>query len=161
MPAALQITAYELGQRYIGIEERAGSLANHPLISWWHSLCGGEQPDEVPWCSSFINGMAWELRLPRSRSKAARSWLSVGTPIALDDAESGFDVAVLKRGSGVQPGPDELSAPGHVGFFAFEELDDDAHGGRWVWILGGNQANSVSLARFPVDQVLGVRRLAW
>lgn len=97
---------------------------NHPLTVWWHSLCNlRETPDEVPWCSSFLNGVAWELRLPRSKSAAARSWLEVGVPIVWGKAAPGFDVVILKRGEGDQPGPEVLAAPGHVGLFAGWERD--------------------------------------
>jgi hypothetical protein len=92
-------------------------------------------------------------RLPRSLSAAARSWLKVGTPIALDDASTEHvDVVVLKRGDGQQPGPEVLAAPGHVGLF--HGLDA---GG--LHLLAGNQSNAVTVATFPRDQVLGVRRL--
>jgi len=148
------MTLFDLAQRHIGIREIAGAK-DHPLVVWWHALCGlPDTPDEVPWCSSFINGMAWTLRLPRSKSAAARSWLTVGASVPLDEAEVGFDVVVLKRGSGRQPGPEVTAgAPGHVGCFAGRE-------GQSVLVLGGNQGNAVSVARFPIADVLGVRRLA-
>jgi len=127
---------------------------NHPLISWWLSLCGFSMttPDEVAWCSAFVNGIAWELRRPRSKSAAARSWLRVGTPIALEEARAEDDVVILSRGAGVQPGPDVLEAPGHVGLFAGLEGDR-------VLVLGGNQGDGVSLAPFARARVLGIRRL--
>jgi uncharacterized protein (TIGR02594 family) len=155
------MTTYDLAQRYVGIRELAGAV-NHPLIQWWHSLCGfgPETPDEVPWCSSFTNGIAWELRLPRSKSASARSWLKVGVPVALKDAQLG-DVVILTRGPFPQPGPDVTAAPGHVGFFAGAEHRPLAVLGEHdvVLVLGGNQGDGVSIAPFPVSRVLGVRRL--
>lgn len=147
----IQITAFELGQRYVGIAE-LGAREDHPLIQWWLSLCalGLNAPDETPWCSAYVNGIAWELRLPRSKSARARSWLLVGEPIALEAARPGFDVVVFNRGG--DPSPEVIQSPGHVGFFAALEGDQ-------VLVLGGNQGNAVSLARFPRAQVLGVRRL--
>jgi hypothetical protein len=62
-------------------------------------------------------------------------------------------VVILKRGDGPQPGPEVLQAPGHVGLF--HGLDA---GG--VRLLAGNQGNAVTVATFPRDQVLGVRRLS-
>lgn len=150
------MTPFELAQRYVGIQEIGGTV-DHPLIVWWLSLCGMgvASPDETPWCSAFVNGVAWTLRLPRSKSAAARSWLLCGVPKAKDlsDAEVGWDVVILKRGSGAQPGPETIAAPGHVGFYAGVEGD-------YVLVLGGNQSNSVSLAKFRRDDVLGVRSLA-
>jgi len=150
----MTITALDLAQRYIGIREIAGGK-NHPLVSWWLSLCGFDlsTPDEVAWCSAFANGIAWELRLPRSKSAAARSWLTVGTAIELVDLRPGFDVLVLRRGTGEQPGPEVLAAPGHVTFFAGWQAEK-------VLGTGGNQSDGVTTEPFHVDRILGMRRLA-
>jgi uncharacterized protein (TIGR02594 family) len=147
------LTHLDLAHRYLGIHEKTGDQ-DHPLIRWWLSLVAlPNSPDETPWCSAFMSGLAWELGLPRSLSAAARSWLKVGTPIALDDASTEHvDIVVLKRGDGQQPGPEVLAAPGHVGLF--HGLDA---GG--LHLLAGNQSNAVTVATFPRDQVLGVRRL--
>ena len=138
------MTAYQLAERYIGIAERLEG--DHPLIRWWHSLTTlGEAADEVSWCSSFVNGIAWELRLPRSKSAAARSWLQVGAPVPLGAARIGYDVVVLWRDS-------RESWKGHVGWYGGQDLDH-------VYLLGGNQGNAVSVRAYPVDQILGIRRL--
>jgi len=145
--------AFELANRYIGIHELA--TGDHPLIQWWLSLCGmpTDVTDETPWCSAFVNGMAWELRLPRSKSAAARSWLAVGEVIRLEQARPADDVVILKRGVGDQPGPEVLNAQGHVGFFAGIQNDH-------VMVLGGNQGDAVCVKPFPAGLVLGVRRLS-
>jgi uncharacterized protein (TIGR02594 family) len=128
---------------------------DHPLIVWWLSLCGlgFDVHDEVAWCSAFVNGMAWDLRLPRSKSALARSWLAVGASVPLGEAQVGYDVVIIQRGTGSQPGPDVLNAPGHVGLFAGVEDKN-------ILILGGNQGDAVSVARYPKSRLLGVRRLA-
>ena len=149
------MTTFEHAQRYIGeIQERPGA-ADHPLIQWWLSLCrmGFDVHDEVPWCSAFINGIAWVHRLPRSKSAAARSWLAIARAILLDDAIVGSDVIILQRGAGKQPGPEVLDAPGHVGFYAGRD-------GEFVLVLGGNQGNGVTIQRFDRRLILGIRRLA-
>lgn len=149
----VELTAFDLAQRYAGIKEYEGGK-DHPLIQWWLSLCGfgTDSPDETPWCSAFVNGIAWELRLPRSKSAAARSWLMVGSHIQISEAVPGFDVVILQRGDGPQPGPDVIAAQGHVGFFAGQDEES-------ISVLGGNQGNSVSTARFLKERVLGIRRL--
>lgn len=149
----MDITLLSHGMRYVGIAELAGAK-NHPLIQWWISLCGMglDANDEIPWCSAFVNGMAWDLRLPRSNSLAARSWLEVGTPVDYMSAKAGYDVVVLKRGLEPQPGPDIINAPGHVGIFAGLTATT-------ISVLGGNQNNMVSVASFPLLRLLGVRRL--
>lgn len=148
------VNAFILAQRYVGVREFSGAK-DHPLVRWWFSLCGMgfEQHDEVPWCSAFVNGIAWELSLPRSKSPAARSWLNVGERISLEDARPGWDVVVLSRGILPQPGLDVLAAPGHVGFFA-GYADNSL-----VRILGGNQSDEVTIDTFSGARVLAVQRL--
>ncbi len=117
------------------------------MIAWWLSLCkfGLEASDEIPWCSAFVNAVAWLMDLPRTDSATARSWLKVGTPVSLDQAICGFDVVILERGN------DGVS--GHVGFYM-------SHTDTKVRILGGNQGNAVTEQDFDRFRVLGVRRLA-
>jgi uncharacterized protein (TIGR02594 family) len=149
------VTAFDLAQRFVGEVKELPGAAHHPFVQWCHHLVGlgHDQPDETAWCSSFANGVAWMLRLPRSKSARARSWLAVGTVIPLSFASPGYDVVVLKRGLGAQPGPDVLDAQGHVGFYA-------GHTESLVHVLGGNQANGVTIQAFPIEQLLGIRRLA-
>lgn len=109
--------------------------------------------DEVPWCSALTNWVCWLLRLPRSKSLMARSWLLVGLAVRLEDARVGFDVVILSRGAQHQPGPEVIDAPGHVGFYSGHNRD-------YVFILGGNQSDMVSVGQYPKNRVLGVRRLA-
>lgn len=147
------MTLYTLAERFIGLEEISGK-ANNGFIQWAHSLCGldHETPDEVPWCSSWLNALAWICGLPRSRSAAARSWLKVGQPVTPQEARRG-DVVVFKRGPSPQPGPEVTSgAPGHVAIL--DRFDD-----KFVWVVGGNQDNKVSRARYLTESVLGVRRV--
>jgi uncharacterized protein (TIGR02594 family) len=114
----MRTSAYLIAQRYVGVKEVPGTEDN-PVVLAMLKLDGDwPEHDEVPWCSGFANWICWHLRLPRSKSLRARSWLRVGTPIQLDEAKAGFDVVILKRGSGTQPGPDVIDAPGHVGFYA-------------------------------------------
>ncbi len=148
-----QTNALEVATRLIGTRERSG-IDDDPFIRWCHSICGGEAPDEVPWCSSFANGVAKLLGLPRSVSKAARSWLAVGAPIDPLLAEPGFDVVILSRGPDPQPPATILNAPGHVGFFAGWSGAGD------VVLVGGNQGDAVSRAPFDRSRILGIRRLA-
>lgn len=149
----MDVTAYDLAQRFVGVKEVPGKTDNAMVVGMLRLDEAWPASDEVPWCSAFVNFVAWLLRLPRSKALSARSWLRVGVPVSLSEAQVGFDVVVLKRGSGKQPGPEVVDAPGHVGFYAGVEGPD-------VILLGGNQGDEVSLARYPMGRVLGVRRLA-
>jgi uncharacterized protein (TIGR02594 family) len=149
----VNVTAYDLAQRFVGLKEVPGVASNPLVLGMLRLDVADVQGDDVAWCSAFVNFIAWMLRLPRSKSLAARSWLGIGQPVELRDAKAGFDVVVLQRGSGPQPGPDVIAAPGHVGFYS------GMSGGNVV-LLGGNQGDAVTLAQFSSQRILGIRRLA-
>lgn len=148
----MQVSAFSMAQRFIGVKEVPGQSSNPLILGMLRLDMGWPEDDAVPWCSAFVNYIAWLLRLPRSKHLRARSWLMVGRAISDPlDAEAAFDVVVLQRG-GVKLGPEVLDAPGHVGFFAGVEGDR-------ILVLGGNQGDSVSVASFPRRDLLGLRRL--
>jgi uncharacterized protein (TIGR02594 family) len=151
---ALKVTPYDRAKRFISLRELEAKGQDHPWIQAFFTTCGygPNTPDETAWCSALVNGICWLLEIPHSGSAAARSWLRMGREVNWATVARGFDVVVLKRGDGQQPGPEVLKAPGHVGFY-------HDHSEEHVWVLGGNQSNAVSIARYPRAQVLGLRRL--
>lgn len=144
-------SAFEIAQRFAGIKEVSGSVDNPAIMAMLKLDNSWPENDEVPWCSAFANYVCWLLRLPRSKSLRARSWLLVGKSISLEDAEPG-DIIVLQRGKGEQPGPEVIEAPGHVGFYAGQF-------GQFIEVLGGNQSDTVKVSRYPKDRLLSIRRL--
>ncbi len=148
----IKVSAYEVAQRFTGIKEVSGTTANPQILAMLRLDMNWPEDDSVPWCSGFINYVTWLLRLPRSKSLRARSWLTVGEVISLEEAKPGFDVVVFNRGGGSQPGPEVIDAPGHVGFYA-GVLEKN------VLVLGGNQSDSVNISGYPKSRLLGVRRL--
>jgi uncharacterized protein (TIGR02594 family) len=150
----ISISAFSIAQRFIGIKEASGVASNPQILAMLRLDESWPEGDETAWCSAFVNYVAWILRLPRSKSLAARSWLQVGIPIQPGQAVADSDVVVIQRGDGAQPGPEVINAPGHVGFFA----GYDAERGL-VQLLGGNQGDSVSIASFPAQRILGIRRI--
>ena len=140
----MKITAHLLAQRFIGIKEVPGAKDSHQILAMLKLDDPWPDHDEVPWCSAFVNYVCWLLRLPRSKRLNARSWLDVGLPVALEDARPGFDVVILER----PPNP----ASGHVGFYA-------GHTTHSIYILGGNQSDTVSVVPYSRSRLLGVRRL--
>lgn len=146
-------TPYKMAHVFLGRTEIPGS-DNDPLIMEWLKLDHSwPSCDEVPWCSAFVNWICKLWGLPRSKSLMARSWLAVGEKIRHPiRAKKGFDVVILSRGRHPQPGPEVITAPGHVGFFSCYKGED-------VLILGGNQSNTVSVQSYSKSKILGVRRL--
>lgn len=142
----LPYSAYEMAQRLIGIQEVPGVVSNPLVLAMLKQDADWPADDSVPWCSGFVNFIAKLMGLQRSRSLAARSWLLIGQHVTPEEAELGFDIVILRRGSS--------PTAGHVGFFGgWSGLDR-------VMLLGGNQSDSVSLASFPRADILGIRRLA-
>lgn len=138
---------YDLALRLVGIAEIPGEQ-DHPMVQWAHMICGlgPDQPDETAWCSSFMNLVCFLVGFERSGAANARSWLAVGDEVALEDAVQGKDVLVFWRGQ-------KDGWQGHVGLFAGRK--DESH----VWVLGGNQGNRVGVDAYPIERLLGVRRL--
>jgi len=84
--------------------------------------------------------------LKQSEKANARSWLEVGLNVD-NDPEPG-DIVIFWRDS-------VDSWLGHVGiYFGFSK------DGKRVYCLGGNQGNQVSVSAYPLERVLGFRRLA-
>jgi uncharacterized protein (TIGR02594 family) len=151
----IELTAFELAQRYSNIKEVAGNVSNPLILAMLKLDQKWPDDDKVPWCSAFMNWICWNLRLPRSKSLRARSWLLVGEEVNIQNMEVGFDVVILKRGSGSQPGPEVIKAPGHVGFFAGWSYQNPNN----ILLLGGNQNDSVNISGYNSRRILGVRRL--
>lgn len=147
----MNVTAFGVAKRFLGVAEVEGMHSNPLVLAMLQLDARWPTDDATPWCSAFLNFVAFVLGLPRSKSLSARSWLGVGEPIELFSARPENDVVILKRGNVSAPATD-LTAPGHVGFFAGRAPGE-------VILLAGNQGNEVSIARFPSTDVLGVRRL--
>lgn len=138
----MTITALDVARRFIGLKEAPGVASSYLVMAMLRLDMTWPADDSVPWCSAFVNFVCWILRLPRSKSLAAKSWLAVGTLVpTIDQAEAGFDVVILTRDGG-----------GHVGFYV-------GHDAATVQLCGGNQGDKVDVSNFPLSRVIGIRRL--
>lgn len=126
----------------LGISEVSGSASNSKIVDMFRLAVGKEYPDDTAWCAAFVGACLVEVGLPSSGSLAARSYLSHGD--YAEEPKIG-DIVVIWRES-------PRSWKGHVGFFAGLE-------GGYIKILGGNQSNKVSIARYPKSRLLGYRRV--
>lgn len=136
----VSIAAGEIGEMEVEGEAdnpRIVAYARESGITWIDD-------DETPWCSTFMNWVAFEAEAERTDRANARSWLTVGRKA--DPPEPG-DVVVFWRES-------IDSRKGHVGLF----LGFSADGSR-VYVLGGNQRNQVGITAYGANRVLGFRRL--
>ncbi|HKL33687.1 MAG TPA: TIGR02594 family protein [Tangfeifania sp.] len=130
----------------IGTEEIRGEEHNPEVLKYAKDTgIKGITTDEIPWCSNFVNWVAWKAGLQFTGKPNARSWLNVGTKV--NNPEPG-DVVVFWRGS-------PQSWKGHVGFFLGLSADL-----KRVYCLGGNQGNRVSVSAYRATTVLSYQRLA-
>lgn len=105
---------------------------------------GGQNIDPATraWCADFVNATLAKTGMKGTGSGMARSFLEWGQ--AVDQPQRG-DVAVFTRG-------DPNGPFGHVGFF--DGYNEDGT----IRVLGGNQGDSVSIASYSPDSLLGFRR---
>ncbi|MCF6333657.1 MAG: TIGR02594 family protein [Draconibacterium sp.] len=130
----------------LGTEEIVGDVDNPEVLKYAkETKIKGITNDEIPWCSTFVNWVAWKSGLQFSGKANARSWLSVGNKVT--EPEPG-DVVIFWRES-------PQSWKGHVAFFLGISMDK-----KRVYCLGGNQGNRVSVSAYRYNTVLSFQRLA-
>ncbi len=134
---------YNVAAKYLGTKELPGRATNQKIKAWIKLAADWLDQDDssTPWCGCFRGGIGIETAtgVPKDHFRA-RSWLSWGSAVpTVRDAIKG-DTVVLVRTGGF-----------HVALF-----DRAVPGG--VYLLGGNQGDSVSIAKFPLAQIEGIRR---
>jgi len=142
IPAQLVVALLELGQAEI-----PGATANQRIVEYLKSAgVDGADGDEIPWCSAFVNWCYIQAGLKGVGSYGlkfpglARTWLGWGIPVITPQLG---DVAVFRRGT--------TTWQGHVGHYLYRSAGQ-------VSVLGGNQGDMVSIAKYSESDVLGFRR---
>lgn len=123
----------------VGQTEVKGKLAN-PKIVELYKEAGHEaiKSDEVPWCAAFVGACLVRANKPSTGTLLARDYLKYGK--SLGKKPELYSIGVMQRGNS--------GWEGHVGFV----VKFDAN---YVWMLGGNQADSVNVSKFPRSKFLG------
>jgi len=122
--------------------------ANNPKILAWAQEIGSAvgidySKDSIPWCGLFMGVCAKRAGYePPKICVRASEWAKFGKPA--ERAMLG-DICVLTRQGG-----------GHVGLYVGETVD-----GKYVFLLGGNQADAVNIKMFPRYRITDVRRCPW
>ena len=101
-----------------------------------------DSADEVPWCSAFLVYIFQQCGKPVAANAAAISWLNVGKETT--DPVMG-DIVVFAW-------PPEAITHHHVGIFIREIAND-------VYVLAGNQDNTVDIALWKKADVISYRRV--
>lgn len=131
------------GQQYVGLQARKDRKEITQLISTPFNY--PIDPVRIPWCAAFVNAMLKNEGYYYTDSLTARSFLDYG--VATKDPQPG-DIVVLTRGRN--------RWAGHVGFYV-QTVEVD--GIKYVEVLGGNQGHQVSVSYYPVNRVLGYRKV--
>ncbi len=142
-PRRVGMSPYQIAREELalGVQEVPGKADNPRIVAYHASTNGGPAPDELAWCSSFVNWCVRQSGLQGTNNKWAMSWHDDGWGTDVTQTPQEGDIVVFRRDGAAEPG-------GHVGFFV-------ADAGAGVLVLGGNQGNRVSIAAYPKNGVLG------
>lgn len=123
--------------------EIIGSRSDNALLAMIRRWIPWADDDSTTaWCGILRAEAAKATGTPLPKKPfRALSWLTVGRPVSIEDAMQG-DTIIFDRGGG----------KGHVGLYM-------GHTSMRVAVLGGNQRNRVGEDSYPVDDVLGIRRV--
>lgn len=137
-------TAYEYAQDDLGTFEWKGKDHNPKVLQYFADVGHAwVKDDETAWCAAFVGAMLKKAGIDGTGKLSARSYLTWGEDVELEDAKPG-DIVVFWRG-------DPRGWQGHVAFYVRHDEDN-------IWVLGGNQNNQVSIAPYSQDRLLGIRR---
>lgn len=141
-PGGTPIVWFEEAKRLLGTREKPGVASNQTILQWAENLDIAYSGDDVPWCGLFVAhcvaSTLTEEPLPKI-PLLARAWLKCGLKCTPGEGA----ILVFWRGS-------RQAATGHVGFYKGEDATA-------YHVLGGNQSNSVSVARIAKDRLLEAR----
>ena len=122
-------------RQHIGMAEIPGKQHNPTIQNWLRTLKAWWSDYETPWCGTFV---AYCCRMAdRSVPKEwfrALSWVDAGERLT---APAYGCIVVFNRAGG-----------GHVGFVVGRDREGN------LMVLGGNQGNKVSIAKFAKDRVV-------
>jgi uncharacterized protein (TIGR02594 family) len=138
------MTHMTIARGYLGTRELKGSAGNPKIMEMYRTV-GHHwvEHDEVAWCAAFVGHCLEKAGLPSTRKLNARSYLTWGEKVAgLEQAKEG-DIVIFTRGTS--------AATGHVAFFLKAV-------GSQIEVLGGNQSDGVTVARYAKSRLLGIRR---
>ena len=123
----------EIARTYLGLKEIRGPVNNAKIVRMF-SLAGHPEikADEVPWCAAFVAACLAEAGMVNEVSSSLRLWAAAYSKLGTALKEPVYGCVGVKTRNG----------GGHVGFVVAANKSR-------VWLLGGNQGDSVSVASFP------------
>lgn len=136
----------EVAYKFLGLNEKVNGKNNPIILDWYKDLgISWIKETDTPWCGTFVAYVA---------KQAGRKWIPVkDNPLGaqnwsrfpqgstkLSKPALGCVAVYTRKGS---PGS------GHVGFVAGKDKKGN------IMILGGNQSNSVKLAPYTEERLIG------
>ena len=129
-----------LAAAMLGVKEGPGAANNAQVVKLFADAgFPGIKTDSTAWCAAFVNAMLERAGHRGSRSLAARSFENWGT--GLKEPVLGCIATKKRAGSSWQ---------GHTGYVVGASKDQ-------VFLLGGNQADQVSVAAFARSEIVAFR----
>lgn len=125
----------------LGTKEILGDEHNPRILEYLKSV-GLPGRDEIPWCAAFVNWCLKEAGFNGTGKGLAKSYLSWG----MECGPSIGAIAIMNRGVD--------HTKGHVSFV----LQDN---GDFVYTIGGNQRDSVTITTVLRKNIISFRRGAW
>lgn len=133
---------FDEAERLMGTKEGAGSKDNKTILDWANDLDIHFPQDSIPWCGLFvahcIGSTLPDEPLPQN-PLGARNWAHFGERVPPQLGS----ILVFWRGK-------REGWSGHVGFYKGEDFSS-------FYVLGGNQSDSVSVARIAKTRLLDSR----
>lgn len=133
---AQDLDYYKKAQRLVGLEENSDRKELSNLLNI--------DPVTVPWCGYFMSYI-FNHKTGLANPGLARNWLKVGKKVT--NPKKG-DLVIFSRGGS--------SWQGHVGFYVDTYKVKNKS---YIAVLGGNQGDSIKYSLYPIDNLLGYRRL--
>lgn len=128
----------KVAKQYVGVAEVPGAGTSSVIAGWLRRLKAWWTDDETPWCGVYVGEClsSTGYDIPKYYMRAL-AWAEWGR--ALDVPRAGCVVVFSRTGGG------------HVGFVVGTTPDG------MLMVLGGNQANKVSIAPFDPSRVVAYR----
>lgn len=133
-----------LARSFIGLQELPGPASAPEIDDMFRDVGHPQFKDDTAWCAAFAGAMLERSGIPSTRKLTARSYLTWGEPVALNDIQPG-DVIVTPRG-------DPNGWQGHVEFASARPSGDT------VMCIGGNESNAVREQPTRLASIIGARR---
>lgn len=140
------MTGFHIAQEYLNfkeVEDKEDLMAFFKIYSIDKDIL--IDPSKIAWCAAFVNACERAAGNPGTGKLNARSFTTYGWKRNYSQDWTQGDIVVFKRGNS--------SWQGHVTYLAYVHPD-----GKNVVCLGGNQGDEVNYSKYPISDILAVRK---